>query len=174
MTGSPEIVTTPEPSVTPETAPQPTPQPTPEPTPEPDDGKMEVTISISCADVFAHTDSVQPSVLDILPEDGWILKPVTVALNEGENVFNILQRTCKQNRIPMEHVMTPIYNTAYIEGIANLYEFACGETSGWKYTVNGTFPSVGCSGYTLSAGDVIEWHFACDLEAFEEAYQQGN
>lgn len=164
---TPEAAVTPAPSATPEA----TPQPTPEPTPEPEVGKMEVTISISCADVFEHSDSVSQSVLDILPADGWILKPVTVTLNEGENVFNILQRTCKQNRIPMEHVMTPIYNTAYIEGINNLYEFACGETSGWKYTVNATFPSVGCSGYTLSDGDVIEWHFACDLEAFEENYQ---
>ena len=56
-----------------------------------------------------------------------------------------------------------LYNTAYIEGIANLYEFDCGELSGWMYRVNGEFPNVGCSLYKLKDGDTVEWVYTCDL-----------
>ncbi len=98
-----------------------------------------------------------------MPEDGWILQPVTVTFYEGESVFNVLQRTCKQNGIHMEFTNTPIYNSAYIEGINNLYEFDCGELSGWMYKVNEWFPNYGCSRYQLSDGDVICWVYTCDL-----------
>ena len=56
-----------------------------------------------------------------------------------------------------------MYNSAYIEGINNLYEFDCGELSGWMYKVNGWFPNYGCSRYQLKEGDVIEWVYTCDL-----------
>jgi hypothetical protein len=59
--------------------------------------------------------------------------------------------------------VTPIYRAAYVEAIQNLYEFDCGELSGWMYRVNGVFPNYGCSRYTLKAGDVVEWLYTCDL-----------
>ena len=65
--------------------------------------------------------------------------------------------------IHMEFEDTPMYNSAYIEGINNLYEFDCGELSGWMYKVNGWFPNYGCSRYQLKEGDVIEWVYTCDL-----------
>ena len=63
----------------------------------------------------------------------------------------------------MEASWTPIYNSAYIEGIHNLYEFDCGNLSGWMYRVNGWYPNYGCSRYQLENGDVVEWRFTCDL-----------
>ena len=50
-----------------------------------------------------------------------------------------------------------------IEGIANLYEFDCGELSGWMYKVNDWFPNYGCSRYELKDGDKVEWVYTCDL-----------
>ena len=91
------------------------------------------------------------------------LQPMTVTFYEGESVFNVLQRTCKQQKIHMEFSNTPIYNSAYIEGIHNLYEFDVGNLSGWMYKVNGWFPNYGCSRYQLKDGDVIEWVYTCDL-----------
>ena len=88
---------------------------------------------------------------------------MTVTFYEGESVFNVLQRTCKQQKIHMEFSNTPIYNSAYIEGIHNLYEFDVGNLSGWMYKVNGWFPNYGCSRYQLKDGDVIEWVYTCDL-----------
>ena len=60
---------------------------------------------------------------------------------------------------------TPIYNSAYVEGIHNLYEFDCGSGSGWMYRVNGWYPNYGCSRYQLSQGDTVEWRYTCDLGA---------
>ena len=87
----------------------------------------------------------------------------TVTFNEGESVFDVLLREMQKNKIHMEFVMTPIYNSNYVEGINNLYEFDCGELSGWMYRVNGWFPNYGCSRYVLEDGDVIEWIYTCDL-----------
>lgn len=121
------------------------------------------TISISCTTILDHMDWLDPEKVELVPEDGVILAPVTVTFYEGESVFNVLQRTCRQNGIHMEFENTPMYNSAYIEGIHNLYEFDCGELSGWMYSVNGWFPNYGCSRYALQAGDVIRWVYTCDL-----------
>lgn len=100
---------------------------------------------------------------ELVPGDGWILPPVTAAFSEGESVFSVLQRTCREQGIHMEYENTPIYGSAYIEGIGNLYEFDAGELSGWMYAVNDSFPNYGCSRYTLKDGDVIRWVYTCDL-----------
>lgn len=121
------------------------------------------TISISCATVLDHMEWLDAEKAELVPGDGWILQPTAVTFYEGESVFNVLQRTCKQNGIHMEFSNTPIYNSAYIEGIHNLYEFDCGEQSGWTYKVNEWFPNYGCSRYALKDGDVICWLYTCDL-----------
>lgn len=121
------------------------------------------TISISCATILNHMDWLDPEKVELVPEDGWILEPTEVTFYEGESVFNVLQRTCKQQGIHMEFENTPMYNSAYIEGIHNLYEFDCGELSGWMYKVNDWFPNYGCSRYQLQDGDVICWEYTCDL-----------
>lgn len=121
------------------------------------------TISISCSTILNNMDLCDPAKKDLVPVDGWILRPITVTFYEGESVFNVLQRVCKQQKIHMEFENTPIYNSAYIEGIHNLYEFDVGELSGWMYKVNEWFPNYGCSRYALRNGDVICWVYTCDL-----------
>ena len=100
---------------------------------------------------------------ELVPEDGWILEPTEVVFFNGESVFQVLKRECKRRKIHMEFENTPIYNSAYIEGINNLYEFDVGELSGWMYSVNGWYPNYGCSRYALKDGDVVEWRYTCDL-----------
>ncbi|MBP8640632.1 MAG: DUF4430 domain-containing protein [Oscillospiraceae bacterium] len=121
------------------------------------------TLSVSCATILSNMDMLDEDKLELVPEDGWILKPMTVTFYEGESVFNVLQRTLKQQGIHLEFVDTPVYNSVYIEGIGNLYEFDVGELSGWLYRVNGWVPNYGCSRYQLQNGDVIEWVYTCDL-----------
>lgn len=123
------------------------------------------TISISCATILDNLDLCDPEKKELVPEDGWILEPMTVTFYEGESVFNVLQRTCKQQKIHMEFEDTPMYNSAYIEGIHNLYEFDVGELSGWMYSVNDWFPNYGCSRYQLQDGDIVEWVYTCDYGA---------
>ena len=135
---------------------------------EPEDAKITdeshtCTISISCAAILENMDLCDPEKRELVPEDGWILQPTVVTFYEGESVFHVLKRTCKQNGIHLEFENTPIYNSAYIEGIHNLYEFDVGELSGWMYSVNGWYPNYGCSRYALKDGDIIEWRYTCDL-----------
>lgn len=131
--------------------------------PDAQDTPMTCTISISCATILSNTDELDPEKLELVPEDGWILAPVTVEFTAGQSVFDVLLATVKAQAIHMEYQNTPMYETAYIEGIGNLYEFDCGALSGWMYRVNGWFPNYGCSRYAVQAGDVIEWMYTCDL-----------
>jgi hypothetical protein len=108
-------------------------------------------------------DKFNKDKLEVLPPDGIIYETKEVTFYEGESVFDVLLREMKKNKIQMEFEMTPVYNSNYIEGINNIYEFDCGELSGWMYRVNGWFPNYGCSRYMLKDGDVIEWIYTCDL-----------
>lgn len=163
-TAAPEPAATPEPVPTAEVSAAPTATPVPEPTPEPAETPTGsyVTMSISCAAILDHMDWLDPDKVELIPEDGWILKPVTVPLEEGESVFDLLRRVTRDNKIHMEYSQAPMYGSAYIEGIYNLYELDCGEGSGWMYSVNGWYPNYGCSGYALEPGDVVEWRYTCE------------
>ena len=121
------------------------------------------TLSVRCDTILDNIAYFNSDKLNLLPEDGVIFPSQNVTFYEGESVFNVLLREMKKNKIHLEFVNTPVYNSAYIEGIANIYEFECGELSGWMYRVNGWFPNYGCSLYKLQAGDVVEWVYTCDL-----------
>ncbi len=121
------------------------------------------TFSIECSTILNNLKDLDPDKRELIPSNGVILEPTTVAFYEGESVFDVLQRVCKENDIHMESSWTPIYNSAYIEGIHNLYEFDCGALSGWMYRVNGWYPNYGCSRYQLVDGEVVEWRYTCDL-----------
>ncbi len=166
-TESPVPAVTPAPTVAPVPAetPAPTPAPTPEPTPEPpeESGALHCTISISCATILDHMDWLNPAKTALIPANGWILGTTEVEFSEGESVFDVLRRVCMEKKIHMEFSEVPMYQSAYIEGIHNLYEFDCGQLSGWMYKVNGWFPNYGCSSYKLSDGDSICWVYTCDL-----------
>lgn len=123
------------------------------------------TFSIECTSIFNNLADLEPNKLDALPTNGIIFPKSTVTFYEGESVFDVLKRVCKENGIQMEASWTPIYNSAYVEGISNLYEFDCGSGSGWMYRVDGWYPNYGCSRYQLTQGEVVEWRFTCDLGA---------
>ena len=128
------------------------------------DGKLTCTLEIRCDKLIGNAE-LDPDKVELVPADGLLFSVSDVVFYEGESVFNVLQRTMKQNKQHLEFVQTPLYNSAYIEGICNLYAFDAGALSGWMYSVNGVFPSYGCSQYVLQAGDVIQWHYTCDLGA---------
>ncbi len=121
--------------------------------------ELTCTLSVRCDTAVGKLSEKA----DVIPDNGVILKEQTVVFYEGETVFHVLVRELKKNQIHLEFVNVPIYNSAYIEGIDNLYEFDCGELSGWMYKVNNWFPNYGCSQYQLKAGDKIEWIYTCDL-----------
>lgn len=121
------------------------------------------TFSISCATILNHMGELNSDKKELIPSDGWILSPMKVEISSGESVFDILSRVCRGQRIPVESSWTPLYNSAYIEGINNLYEFDCGSLSGWMFRLNGQVKDYGSTGITVHNGDVIEWVYTCNL-----------
>lgn len=138
---------------------------------EPEDVEVDTSqkktcyLTISCATILDNMENLTEGKEDLVPSDGRILNRKKVTFYEGESVFDILKRVTKDNKIHLEFVNTPAYNSAYIEGINNLYEFDCGSGSGWMYNVNGWYPNYGCSRYAVQQGDEIEWNYTCDLGA---------
>ena len=136
---------------------------------EPEDQEIDkektytCTFSIECSTILNNLKDLDPDKRELVPSNGVILAPTKVTFYEGESVFDVLRHVCKEKGIHMESSWTPIYNSAYIEGIHNLYEFDCGELSGWMYRVNGWYPNYGCSRYQLADGEVVEWRYTCDL-----------
>ncbi len=125
--------------------------------------QLKCTLIIRCDTILNNMDRLNAEKHDLVADDGIIFSKEDIVFYEGESVFNVLLREMKINKIHMEYADTPLYNSAYIEGIGNIYEFDCGELSGWMYKVNDWFPNYGCSRYMLSDGDTIEFLYTCDL-----------
>ncbi|MGN1095427.1 MAG: DUF4430 domain-containing protein [Eubacteriales bacterium] len=125
---------------------------------------MSVSLSIRCDSILENTDKLDKELFAFIPPDGILLSETEYVLRDGDTVFDILLRAVKKNRLQMEYKGSEsnIYGTVYVESIGYIYEFSCGPLSGWTYTVNGESPRVGCSNYTLSDGDIIEWIYTCD------------
>lgn len=134
----------------------------PEDTVVDEDKQYTCTLSIRCDTILNNMDRLKEEKKAIVPADGVILATTTVTFREGESVFDVLKRVTREQRIHMEFSFNPIFNSAYIEGIYNLYEFDCGNLSGWLYRVNGWIPNYGCSRYPLKQGDVVEWVYTCE------------
>lgn len=125
--------------------------------------KKYCTLSVECTSILNNMEWLNPDKVELIPEDGIIYARKKVEFYQGESVFNVLLREMKKEKIHMEFKNTPAYNSSYVEAINNLYEFDCGELSGWMYKVNDWFPNYGSSRYALEDGDQIEWHYTCDL-----------
>ena len=123
------------------------------------------TLSIRCDTILENQDQLDSGKAGLVPEDGVLYEETTCAFTQGESVFDLLLRETRSAGLHLEFVNTPVYGSAYIEGIGNLYEFDCGPLSGWVYSVNGEFPNYGSSRYTLQDGDTVVWRYTCDLGA---------
>ena len=117
------------------------------------------TITIRCDTAVAKGMHLEKKWQGIVPASGEILKTTTMTFEQGDTVFDVLCAVRDKYKLHMEY--SGAKGNEYIEGINNLYEFDCGEQSGWMYKVNGVFPDHGCSAYYLSAGDEIVFCYTC-------------
>lgn len=118
-------------------------------------GECSAVISISCETAVNYKNSER--------KNADILNDYSVSFNKGDTVFDLLKRACKENKIQFEYEGEG--DSVYISGIDYLYEFDCGDLSGWEYSVNDKFPNVGCNAYTPEDGDSVKWLYTCDLGA---------
>ena len=126
-----------------------------------EDEKHTCTIQIRCDTILNNMGSLAEGKSKYVPKTGRILGSVSVSFDEGESAFDVLKRVCKAKGIALEYSYAPVYGSYYVEGIGNLYQFDCGDESGWMYKVNGWFPNYGCSEYKLSDGDAIVFCYTC-------------
>lgn len=137
--------------------------------------ELTCTLSVRCDTILNNMSNLIDGKSGIIPSNGVIFPKTKVVFNKGESVFNVLTREMKKNKIHLEYVNTPMYNSAYIEGIANIYEHDCGELSGWMYRVNGKYPNYGSSQYKVKNGDTIEWIYTCNGgRDIGDTYSSGN
>lgn len=120
------------------------------------------TFVIECKTILDNKDKLKKGLEKYVPDDAVIFSK-TVGFDSGESVYDILRRICDENGIQMEASYTPAFSSYYVEGINNLYEFDCGQGSGWMYSVNGVFPNYGCSSYKPASNDKIAFRYTCEL-----------
>ena len=129
------------------------------------DGKLTCTLEIRCDVLLDNMDQMTKEKAALVPENGVLLETVEVEFTDGNSVFDVFRKILREEKIHFEYVDASAYDSVYIEGIGNIYEYDCGPQSGWMYSVNGIYPGLGCSAYTLADGDVIVFHYTCDLGA---------
>ena len=129
------------------------------------DGKLTCTLEIRCDTLLGNQDRLPKEKAALVPENGTLLPVTEVEFTGGSTVFDVFRQVLRQEKLHFEYVDASAYDSVYIEGIGNLYEFDCGPQSGWMYSVNDVYPGLGCSAYTLADGDVIVFRYTCDLGA---------
>ena len=128
---------------------------------------LKCSITVTAADVLEHKDLISADKLALIPENGIILQS-DVYFNEGDNLtlFDAVTQALQSAKIQYESE-TGSYFTAF----GNIYATDC-EFGGWMYTVNGESPVVGSNEIILADGDVAEFFYVCDYNAyFAELYQ---
>nr|WP_289037354.1 DUF4430 domain-containing protein [uncultured Allobacillus sp.] len=110
-----------------------------------------------------ETKSDQTIVHSIVISDSEIpLPPTEMEIEEGYTVLDALIQITKAHKIQMDY-RGGQGATAYVEGMANVYEFDRGSGSGWMYRVNGIFPDRGAGVVPLRPGDRVEWLYTTNL-----------
>ena len=132
---------------------------------EQESAALSCTLSVKCLTALKNIDKIKEGKRVVVPDDGIIYPESTHTFTDGESAFDLLKRVTKEHGIHLEFEITPAYNSAYIRGIGNLYEFDGGDLSGWLYLVNGKIPSFGCSDYLIKNNDKIEFLYTLDMGA---------
>ncbi len=126
---------------------------------------MTCIISVSCSELLKEENFAKLSdkKKEFVPENGWIIPPTEVKFAEGATAFDITKEILRANKIHMEFEKVPAYDSVYIEGINQLYEFDIGPTSGWMFSADKEYPNYGCGTYKLRDGDIISWVYTTNL-----------
>ncbi|MCL2775584.1 MAG: DUF4430 domain-containing protein [Oscillospiraceae bacterium] len=90
-----------------------------------------------------------------------ILDTVLVKYQKNMSAADISRDICREKNIPI--AFSGVGNMVYVQGINNLFELDNGAGSGWLYSVNDVFQSIGCGDYTVKDRDCIEWFYTLDM-----------
>ena len=124
--------------------------------------KHTCSFTIECRLILDRKDLWRDGLEEVVPGDGVFFSD-KVRYKKGQSVYDILKKICDKNDILLDADYTPLYDTYYVRGIGNLYEFDCGSESGWKYKVNGVLPGVGSSLYEIKDDDEIVFFYDIEI-----------
>lgn len=126
----------------PKPKPKPASKPKPKPKPEPKKAAVTQSIVISSSEVP--------------------LSNAKTEIKDGDTILDALIKVTRDKGIQMDY-RGGQKDSAYVEGIANVYEFDRGQGSGWMIRINGVFPNRGVGTIPVYDGDNIEWLYTTDL-----------
>lgn len=104
------------------------------------------SLVITCANILKHDNCLETNYQ--IPNQG-IICSKQVKINSGDSVLTVLRNSGVRIDV----------SGGYVKGIDNLYEFDCGDESGWVYSVNGVKPNVGAGKYEVKENDKIVWSY---------------
>ncbi|EKN63032.1 DUF4430 domain-containing protein [Schinkia azotoformans] len=111
----------------------------------------------------------QSITISVRTHESTILSSKTLEVNEGATALSALV-----DELGGRVETSGSGSSGYVIAIDGLAEFDHGPTSGWKYSVNGYFPSGGAGSYKLSNGDQLEWVYVTeDKDAAKEKAAMG-
>jgi len=94
---------------------------------------------------------------------GTVIAATQVTLQAGDTAWSVLKRTLDARNIQYRYVDNSQYGSVYVQSIDGDGEFDHGQGSGWMYNVNGVYPNVGASTYTVKNGDSIQWRYTKNM-----------
>nr|WP_317413002.1 DUF4430 domain-containing protein [uncultured Solibaculum sp.] len=119
--------------------------------PKEDPDTITITLSVECRAAREKGNEIAQKISD---ENGYIRTPVTMQLQKDATAYDALKQTGLV--IVSEEGMFG----QYVKSIQSLNRGVLGRESGWKYEVNGVYPGISCSKYTLSDGDIVIWRYS--------------
>lgn len=125
---------------------------------------ISCTIEVRCDVLVENPEAIQEENLkQYIPADGTILGVTNLKVEKGASAYDALAQVCQNHGIQLDSNYTPMYKSYYVKGIAFLYEKKAGLNSGWRYSVNGAYPSYGISSYKLEQSDVVVCNYSLNL-----------
>lgn len=120
--------------------------------------KTTCTLTIACETALTSAE-LDAETVAALPSDGYLLSATEVEFTDGESVLEVLRRTAQEHALTLD-VVDGEY--PYVNAIGELAGGSAGPMSGWLFSVNGEYPSVGVADIKVQAGDAIVFSYTCD------------
>ena len=120
--------------------------------------ETQKTQEVEEEEVEEPTDEMVESVYVTITGVDGVIASDYVEFDEGMSAYDALKVLTDNYEISLKS--SGLGQTVYVKAINGLSEFDYGGRSGWKYRVNGTYPSVGAGAYTLKNGDQLEWIYS--------------
>lgn len=124
---------------------------------QPGSKEVTCTIEIRCDNALKNADIMNSAIKDYIPQDGVLLRTLTLTVPEGTSAYDILLMAAKINNLAV------VGKAGYISSINHIKEFSAGKYSGWMYKINGETAKMGAAGYKAQPGDVFQWVYSCDM-----------